>query len=84
MNEPFNQGLVTARDRAVLAPGELQEATGIEYAVGDTSRAWKLRGRSAFGAAGSAAVKGVAVCNFDDGTSSVVALTGSSLVKAAS
>lgn len=62
----FNQGLNTTSDRSMLAPGELQLATGMYFRSGDTARAWKLAGRSLFGTLASAArVWTLALCKFD-------------------
>lgn len=74
-NEGFDGGLVTARDPAQLAPGELTLANNAIYRPGDLA-IHKVKGRTkynsaALGAAGS--VKGVRYLEFDDGTAIVAA-----------
>jgi hypothetical protein len=70
----FDQGLVTARDRADLRLGEMQTATGIYYKTGDPARAWKIGGRGASSTSvadgtitGGAKVKGLYLAQFDSG-----------------
>ncbi len=62
----FNQGLNTAADRSMLAPGELQTAIGAYYKPGDTTRLWKLAGRSAYGTLASASrINTIALFKYD-------------------
>ena len=77
----YNGGYVTARDRALLAPNELQLATGIYYKPGDPTRAHKLPGRTEFGDTTTAAkVSGIAIAQFDSGgTDYLLALSSGKL-----
>jgi hypothetical protein len=62
----LNGGLNTTSDRSLLAPGELQLATGAYYRSGDANRIWKLAGRSLFGTLDSAdRILTVALCKYD-------------------
>lgn len=66
----FNQGLNTSADRSMLAPGELQLATGAYYKPGDTTRLWKLLGRSNWGTLASASrINTVALFKYDTAAS---------------
>lgn len=78
LNFGFNQGLVTARGRETLGPGELQTATGLYYKPGDPLRAHKILGRSAFDdvPGAPALIKGLALCQFDSGSDKLVAFAG--------
>lgn len=79
LNFGFNQGLVTARGRETLGPGELQTATGLYYKPGDQDRAHKIMGRSLFDDISAGIVKGLALCQFDaGGTDELVAFHGTS------
>ena len=84
---PFNGGYVStgtgARDASDLGTGELQEMTGGYYRKNDPNQVWNMPGRSLFGVAGSGAVKGLAICQFDEGgTDKLVASIGTTLVAA--
>lgn len=81
---PFQGGAVTSREPALLTPGELQQAANLYYKPGDTTRIWKLNGRSSFGSTGSAVrVKGLALCLFDTGgTDLLLAESGTVIYKA--
>jgi len=75
LTRTYDQGFVDARDRSELAPGEMQQATGVYYKPGD-GRAHKLPGRSTFGDTSTAAkVEGLALCQFDSGTDYLMALS---------
>jgi len=85
MTVKFNRGVVTARDRADLREGELQQATGIRYKPGDTSRAHKINGRSVAGDTTTAlGTQGLALCQFDQvptpGTDYLIALSSNKLM----
>ncbi len=72
----FDQGLVTARDPATLETGELQVATGCEYRVGSPAL-HKVPGRTTAGTiASSATVTGLQHLQYDTGTDSFVATSG--------
>ena len=79
LSRTYDKGVVDSRDRAELAPGEMQQATGIYYKPGD-GRAHKLAGRSTFGDTSTAAkVGGLALCQFDSGTDYLMALSSSAV-----
>ncbi|RLB37672.1 MAG: hypothetical protein DRH30_12770, partial [Deltaproteobacteria bacterium] len=79
----FSGGVVTARDRSSLGPDELVAAIGGYYKPGDHERIHKLGGRSTFGYTGAAAkVRGLALCQFDNGADKLVALRGTGLYTA--
>lgn len=72
----FDQGLVTARDPSTLTDGELQVATGCEYRVGSPAL-YKVPGRSTAGTiSSSASVTGLQLCQYDTGTDTFVATSG--------
>ena len=84
---PFNGGYVStgtgARDASDLEAGELQTMTGGYYRKNDPHQVWNMPGRSLFGSAGSGAVKGLAICQFDEGgVDRIVASIGTTLVSA--
>ena len=84
---PFSGGYVStgtgARDASDLETGELQKMLGAYYRKNDPIQAWKMPGRSLFGSAGSGAVKGVSICQFDSGgTDKLIASVGTSIVAA--
>jgi hypothetical protein len=84
---PFNGGYVStgtgARDSASLESGELAKMEAAYYRKNDPTQVWKMPGRALFGSAGSTAVKGLAICQFDDGgTDKLVASIGTTLVAA--
>jgi len=80
----LNQGLCTSRAPAELRNGQLQVATGVRYKPGDTERAHKVSGRSAFGTVtASTNVKGLALCQFDTpGSDLLLAYAGTIIRKA--
>lgn len=72
-----------ARDAADLDPGELSRMTGAYYRKNDPFQAWKMPGRSLFADTGSSGVKGIAICQFDEGgTDRLIALAGTTLYSA--
>lgn len=76
--EPFDQGLVTSKDPALLQPGELVLASNTVYRPNDPS-IQKTKGRTKFNAAaitGTPDVKGLRYLAFDDASNILVALTG--------
>jgi len=85
----FDQGLVTARDRADLRLGEMQVATGGFYKVGDPARIHKIGGRANSGsttpnsATGTGTeVKGLYLAQFDTGgTDLLLALSGTAIYR---
>ena len=84
---PLNGGYVStgadARSADDLESGELVSMEGAFYRKNDRGMAWKMPGRSEFGSAGSTAVKGIAICQFDEGgTDKLVASIGTTLVAA--
>ena len=84
---PLNGGYVStgadARSADDLESGELQSMSGAFYRKNDRGMAWKMPGRSEFGSAGSGGVKGIAICQFDEGgTDKLVASIGTTLVAA--
>lgn len=79
--EDFSGGLVTARDPATLAPGELTLANNAVYLPNDPA-IQKVKGRTkyntvAMGAAGN--VKGVRYLEYDDGSKIIAAHEGSNI-----
>jgi hypothetical protein len=87
LNIPFSGGYVStgtgARDASDLDTGELQEMAGGYYKKNDPNQVWNIPGRLLFGSAGSGAVKGLAICQFDEGgTDKLVAAIGTTLVAA--
>jgi len=79
IQEDFSKGQVNSKDPMELGPGEVQEATGLYYKPND-NRLHVVPGRAVFGDTGSAAeVAGVKVCQFDNGSDKVVALSGTTL-----
>jgi hypothetical protein len=68
---PFNGGYVStgtgARDAASLDQGELAKMEAAYYRKNDPTQVWNMPGRSLFGSAGSTVVKGLAICQFDEG-----------------
>lgn len=68
---PFSGGYVSTGDGARspydLDAGELVSMQGAYYRKNDPTQPWKMAGRSLFGAAGSGAVNGLAICQFDEG-----------------
>ena len=84
---PLNGGYVStgtgARDASDLGPGELTKMSGSYYRKNDPNQAWKMPGRSVFGDAGSGGIKGISICQFDEGgTDRLVASIGTTLVSA--
>jgi hypothetical protein len=84
---PFNGGYVStgtgARDASDLETGELQKMTGGYYRKNDPNQVWNMPGRTEFGSAGTGAVKGIAICQFDEGGSDLlVASVGTTLMYA--
>jgi len=84
---PLNGGYVStgadARSADDLESGELTSMQGAFYRKNDRGMVWKMPGRSEFGSAGSGAVKGIAICLFDEGgTDRIVASIGTTLVSA--
>ena len=84
---PLNGGYVStgadARSADDLESGELQSMSGAFYRKNDRGMAWKMPGRSEFGSAGTGTVKGIAICQFDEGgTDKLVASIGTTLVAA--
>ena len=84
---PLNGGYVStgadARSADDLESGELTSMRGAFYRKNDRGMAWKMPGRSEFGSAGSGGVKGIAICQFDEGgTDYLVASIGTTLVAA--
>ena len=66
--EPLNGGLVTARDPALLEPGELTQADDAVYAISDPA-IHKIKGRTKYNSAaitGAKTVKGLRYMEFDD------------------
>jgi hypothetical protein len=82
MKIPLNYGWVTSRHEADLIPGELSVGTGAYYKPGDTNRAHKIWGRTAFGLTTAAKVKGVFIAGFDTADDLLVASTGTDLYTA--
>lgn len=87
LNSRFSGGYVSTgtggRDASDLASGELQKMTGGYYRKDDPYQVWKMPGRALFGSAGSSGVKGIAVCQFDDGgTDLLLASIGTSIYSA--
>lgn len=87
LNIPLSGGYVStgtgARDASDLESGELQEMTGGYYRKNDPNQVWNMPGRTEFGSAGSTLVKGIAICQFDEGgTDNLVASIGTTLVSA--
>ncbi len=80
----FNQGTVTARDRAELTDGEMQVGTGGFYRKGDPINLHKIHGKTSFGSTGTGAkVWGLAVAQFDSGgQDQVLAASSTTLYKA--
>ncbi len=84
---PVNGGYVTtgtgARSADKLGSGELVTMQSAYYKKNDPDQAWKMPGRSLFGSAGSTGIKGLAICQFDEGgTDKLVASVGTSYVGA--
>lgn len=84
---PLNGGYVSTGDEARsaddLEAGELVSMQGAFYRKNDRGQVWKMPGRTEFGSAGSGKVKGVAICQFDEGgTDKLVAAIGTTLVAA--
>jgi hypothetical protein len=82
-----DQGYVSSgtgsRDAADLRPGELAEMSGAFYRKNDPSQVWKMPGRAEFGDTGTTGVKGIAICQFDEGgTDRLIALAGTTLYAA--
>lgn len=78
--EPFDQGLVTARDQAFLQPGELAKADNCVYRPNDPF-IQKTKGRTVYNSTpitGSPSVKGLRHLVFDDANPIVVAHHGTS------
>ena len=74
IHETFDAGLVTARDPATLAPGEVQRAINCIYRPSSPGL-WKAPGRVAYhSAALAASAKGLRYIRFDTGTSAVEVL----------
>lgn len=77
--EPLDQGLVTARDQALLQPGELAKADNCVYMPNDPNIR-KTKGRTVFNSTpitGAPIVKGLRLLNFDQATPLLVAHVGS-------
>lgn len=75
--EPFNGGLVTARDPAILNPGELTRAENAIYLPNDPG-IHKARGRAKYNTVaitGAGDVKGLRYLEFDGGTNLLAAHT---------
>lgn len=82
--EPFDQGLVTSRDPALLQPGELTKADNCVYRPNDPS-IQKAKGRVKFNAAaisGTPNVQGLRYLAFDDANSILVAHAGADYYQA--
>lgn len=76
--EPFDQGLVTSKDPALLQPGELAKADNCVYRPNDPA-IQKTKGRTKYNAAaisGTPSVQGLRYLAFDDTSSIVVAHAG--------
>lgn len=79
--EPFDKGLVTAKDPAALAPGELTQADNAVYRPNDLS-IYKVRGRTKFDSTTiGAAVKGLRLLEYDDSSNQLLAYSGSMYYK---
>ncbi len=84
MNVRFGGGYVSTgtggRDASDLDDGELQSMSGAYYRKDDPHQAWKMPGRSLFGATEAGRVNGVAVCQFDgDGADKILAAVGTKI-----
>ena len=84
---PFGGGYVSsgtgARDAASLESGELAKMEAAYYRKNDPTQVWNMPGRSLFGSAGATAVKGIAICQFDEGgTDRLLAAVGTTVVSA--
>ena len=84
---PFSGGYVStgtgARDASSLDSGELAKMEAAYYRKNDPTQVWTMPGRTEFGSAGSGAVKGIAICQFDEGgTDKLLASIGTTLVAA--
>jgi hypothetical protein len=82
--EPFDQGLVTSRDPAMLQPGELTKADNCVYRPNDPA-IQKGKGRTKFNAvaiSGAPSVQGLRYLAFDDSDSVLVAHAGTDYFKA--
>lgn len=82
---PFSQGYVSTGDNATsaydLKLGELAQMKGAFYRKNDAAQIWKMPGRVEFGSAGTGAIKGIAICQFDaGGTDQLVVSIGTDLV----
>ena len=79
----LDQGSMTSRTPQDLPDGYLQSSVGGFYAPGDPVTLRKIKGRTAFGTAqGGVKVKGLALCQFDNGSDLVIAYTGTKYSKA--
>ena len=84
---PFGNGYVStgtgARDASTLESGELATMEAAYYRKNDPTQVWKMPGRALFGSAGSTIVKGIAICQFDEGgTDRLLASIGTTVVAA--
>jgi len=83
---PLNGGYVSTgtngRAADSLDSGELVTMQSAYYRKNDPDQVWPMPGRSLFGSAGSTAIKGLAICQFDSGTDKLVASIGTTLVAA--